>query len=71
MLNELNEELTKLLSEKNVLIRENKQLRERINHLQNGNNGIFSHLTDNEKRVMRGDIMDLIRRIDKHISKQQ
>ncbi|MEX0773539.1 MAG: hypothetical protein WEB89_11715 [Balneolales bacterium] len=70
LLNELSDELAKLNNEKKVLIRENQQLRDQLKK-PNGEHGYFGHLSENEKRALRGDLIDLIRRIDKHLSKQK
>ncbi|MEX0780392.1 MAG: hypothetical protein WD491_13725 [Balneolales bacterium] len=71
LLKELKKELGSLKNEKQRLLQENENLREKVNLLQNGSSGLFSQLSDDEKHLMRGEISDLINRIDKHISKDQ
>lgn len=68
LLKEIGAELAKLSEENKVLLQENEELRDKLNHFQNGQPGIFSHLSESERRAFRAEISEMIARVDKHIA---
>lgn len=54
--------------EKLILHQENQRLRSKLAELQNGDSGLFYHLSENDKHAIRGEITDMIRLVDKYIS---
>ncbi|MEX0685627.1 MAG: hypothetical protein WD267_07800 [Balneolales bacterium] len=70
LISELGDELAKLTEEKRFLLQENQDLRGKLDQYKSENDSMFSHMSEGEKRALRGEIADLIRRVDKHISKQ-
>lgn len=67
LLDEIRDEVTGLRKQISTLEKDNSQLREKLEEIQDGQTDIFAAITETERIALRHQVIGLISKIDDHL----